>query len=190
MVITPTFIEKSRDGKTAIDVYTKLLDERIVFIFGEITADMACSIIAQLLLLETSEPKKDIQLYINSPGGSVTAGLAIYDVMKRISCDIATMAVGSCASMAAVLLAAGTPGKRYGLEHSEVMIHQPLGGTQGQCSDILIHAERISKTRDTLNELLSKFTGKDKEQIALDTERDKFFDAAGAKEYGLIDHIV
>ena len=190
MVITPTFIEKSRDGKTGIDVYTKLLDERIVFIFGEITADMACSIIAQLLLLETSEPKKDIQLYINSPGGSVTAGLAIYDVMKRISCDIATMADGSCASMAAVLLASGTPGKRYGLEHSEVMIHQPLGGTQGQCSDILIHAERISKTRDTLNELLSKFTGKDKEQIALDTERDKFFDAAGAKEYGLIDHIV
>ena len=190
MIITPTYIEKTRDGKTGLDVYTKLLDERIVFIFGEISDDMACSVIAQLLLLETADPKKDIQLYINSPGGSVTAGLAIYDVMKKISCDVATMAVGFCASMAAVLLAAGTPGKRYGLEHSEVMIHQPLGGTQGQCSDILIHAERIAKARSDLNGLLAKFTGQDIAQIALDTERDKFFDAAGAKEYGLIDHIL
>ncbi len=190
MIITPTFIERTRDGKSGIDIYTKLLDERIVFVFGEITADMACSVIAQLLLLETADPKKDIQLYINSPGGSVTAGLAIYDVMKRISCDIATMAVGSCASMAAVLLAAGTPGKRYGLEHSEVMIHQPLGGAQGQCTDVLIHAERIAKTRDTLNGLLAQFTGKSPEEIAADTERDKFLDATEAKAYGLIDHIL
>ena len=190
MIITPTYIEKTRDGKTGIDVYTKLLDERIVFIFGEITSDMACSIIAQLLLLETSDPKKDIQLYINSPGGSVTAGLAIYDVMKKVSCDIATMAVGSCASMAAVLLAAGTPGKRYALEHSEVMIHQPLGGTQGQATDILIHAERMRKTKDTLNGLLAQFTGKDKSVIAQDTERDYFLDAHEAQDYGLIDHII
>lgn len=190
MIITPTYIEKTRDGKTGIDVYTKLLDERIVFIFGEITSDMACSIIAQLLLLETSDPKKDIQLYINSPGGSVTAGLAIYDVMKRVSCDIATMAVGSCASMAAVLLSAGTPGKRYALEHSEVMIHQPLGGTQGQATDILIHAERMRKTRDTLNGLLAQFTGRDKSVIAQDTERDYFLDAHEAQDYGLIDHII
>lgn len=190
MIINPSFIQSTKEGKTAIDPYTMLMNENIVLLFNEITDDLAQSIIAQLLLLDVKNHNSDIQLYINSPGGSVSAGLAILDVMNKISCPVSTVAVGSCASMAAVLLAAGAPGKRYALPHSQVMIHQPLGGAQGQASDVLIAAERIKNVRTELNTLLAEYTGKNISQIEKDTDRDKFLTAQAALEYGLIDKIL
>ncbi len=191
MILTPTFIETSKNGgKVGIDPYSKLLDERIVFLFGEINDEMSASIISQLLLLEAADKEKPIHIYINSPGGSVTAGLAIFDVMHRLSCPIATVAVGQCASMGAFLLAAGTKGKRYALQHSSIMIHQPLGGAQGQASDILIAADRIKNIKGELNYLLSQFTGQPIEKINTDTDRDNYMSATSALYYGLIDEIL
>ena len=190
MIIHPSYIQSSKEGKTAIDPYTMLMNENIVLLFNEITDDLAQSVIAQLLLLEVKNPKADIQLYINSPGGSVTAGLAILDVINKISCPVSTVAVGSCASMAAVLLAAGEPGKRYALPHAQIMIHQPLGGAQGQASDVLIAAENIKHVRSELNSLLAQYTGKPIKQIEKDTDRDNYLTAQAAQEYGLIDKIL
>ena len=190
MIIHPSYIQSSKEGKTAIDPYTMLMNENIVLLFSEINDDLAQSIIAQLMLLEVKNPKADIQLYINSPGGSVTAGLAILDVMNKVSNPISTVAVGSCASMAAVLLAAGAPGKRYALPHAQIMIHQPLGGAQGQASDVLIAAERIKNVRSELNGLLAEYTGKPIAQIEKDTDRDNYLSAQSALEYRLIDKIL
>ncbi len=189
-VLVPTVIEKRHDGERAYDIYSRLLKDRIVFLGSAIDADVSNSIIAQLLFLEKEDPKKDIIMYIQSPGGHVTAGLAIYDTMQYIKCDVSTVCVGMAASMGAVLLTAGTKGKRFALPHAEVMIHQPLGGTEGQASDIHIHATHIIKTKDILNEILAKHSGQKKEQVEKDTDRDNYMSAEQALKYGLIDQIV
>ena len=185
----PMVIDQVGNVERSYDIYSRLLEDRIIFLSGEINDQMANTIVAQLIYLEGKNPDKDIYMYINSPGGSVTAGLAIYDTMQYIKCDVSTICIGMAASMAAVILSSGTKGKRICLPHSEVMIHQPLGGTQGQASDIEIHAKHIQKTRETLNKILSDNTGKDLETITKDTDRDNFLDAKQAQKYGLVDKI-
>jgi ATP-dependent Clp protease protease subunit len=188
--LVPVVIEQSPRGERAFDIYSRLLKERIVFVVGQIEDYMANLIIAQLLFLESENPDKDIHLYINSPGGIVTSGLAIYDTMQFIKPDVSTMCIGQAASMGALLLAGGAPGKRYCLPHSRVMIHQPLGGFQGQASDIDIHAREILATRDRLNRILAKHTGQPLERIQIDTDRDNFMSGEDAARYGLIDKVL
>lgn len=187
--LVPMVVEQSSRGERAYDIYSRLLKERIIFIVGGIEDHMANLVVAQLLFLESENPDKDINLYINSPGGVVTAGMAIYDCMQFIRCDVSTMCVGQAASMGALLLASGAKGKRFCLPHSRIMIHQPLGGYQGQATDIDIHAREILKTRAQLNEILAKHTGQKVEKIAVDTDRDNFMDSDQAKAYGLIDQV-
>ncbi len=188
--LVPMVVEQTSRGERAYDIYSRLLKERVVFVVGPIDDSTANLIVAQLLFLESENPDKDINLYINSPGGSVSAGLAIYDTMQYIRPDVSTMCVGQAASMGAVLLAAGAKEKRFCLPHSRVMIHQPLGGFQGQATDIDIHAREILKVRAQLDELLAKHTGQSVENIARDTERDNFMGPEQAKDYGLIDQIL
>lgn len=182
-------VEQSGRGERSYDIYSRLLEDRIIFITGEIDDTTADIVVAQLIFLEGKDSDKDISIYINSPGGSVTAGMAIYDTMNYIKCDISTICIGLAASMGAFLLSSGTVGKRFSLPNSEIMIHQPLGGARGQASDIAIHAENILKTRDRLNRILAKNSGKTVEVIAKDTDRDNFMSADEALEYGLIDQI-
>lgn len=189
MMPIPTVIEQSNRGSTAYDLYSRLLEDRIIFLTGAIDDATANLVVGQLLYLETKDPDKDICLYINSPGGSVTAGMAIFDTMNYVKCDVSTICVGMAASMGAFLLAAGTKGKRICLPNSEVMIHQPLGGAQGQASDIKIVADHILKTRDKLNRFLSEATGKSIEEIERDTDRDNYMSAEEAKAYGLVDAV-
>ncbi len=186
----PYVIEHTEIGERTYDIYSRLLKDRIIFISGEIYDEMANVIVGQLLFLEMQDPTKDITIYINSPGGSVTAGLAIYDTIQYVKCDVNTICIGIAASMGAFLLSSGTKGKRFGLPSSEVMIHQPLGGAQGQASDIEISAKRIVRMKNILNEILSKNTGKTIKQIEKDTDRDNFFSAKEAKQYGLIDKVL
>jgi len=188
--LVPMVIEQTPRGERSFDIYSRLLKERVIFIVGPIEDHMANLVVAQLLFLESENPDKDISIYINSPGGSVTAGLAIYDTMQFLKPDISTLCVGQAASMGAVLLAAGTKGKRFSLPHSRVMIHQPLGGYQGQASDIDIHAKEILKIREQLNQLLAHHTGQSIETIDSDTERDNFMGAETAAEYGIIDEVL
>ena len=189
MALVPTVIEQTGRGERAYDIYSRLLNDRIIFLADEVNDVTASLVVAQLLFLEAQDPDKDISLYINSPGGSVSAGLAIYDTMNFIKCDVSTICIGMAASMGAFLLSAGTKGKRYALPNSEVMIHQPLGGMQGQASDIKIHADHILKTRDLLNRKLAEHTGQPLEVIEKDTERDNFMSAEEACKYGLIDKV-
>ena len=188
--LVPMVVEQTPRGERSYDIYSRLLKERVIFIVGQIEDHMANLIVAQLLFLESENPDKDISIYINSPGGSVTAGLAIYDTMQFIKPDISTLCVGQAASMGAVLLAAGTKGKRFSLPHSRVMIHQPLGGYQGQATDIEIHTKEILKIREQLNQLLADHSGQSIETIGNDTERDNFMSAETAAEYGLIDEVL
>jgi ATP-dependent Clp protease, protease subunit len=188
--IVPTVIEKTQFGERVYDIYSRLLEERIVFLGTPINDDVANSIIAQLLFLEKEDPKKDITLYVNSPGGQVTSTLAMYDTMQHVAPNISTVCLGMAASGGAVILMGGTKGKRYALPHAEIMIHQPLGGTEGQATDIAIHAEHIINTKNLLNELIAEHTGKKLEQVRTDTERDKFMSAKEALNYGLIDRII
>ena len=188
--LVPVVVEQTSRGERSYDIYSRLLKERIVFLDGEVTDVSASLIVAQMLFLEAEDPKKDIQLYINSPGGSVTAGFAIYDTMNYIKCDVSTICMGMAASMGAFLLSSGAKGKRYCLPNAEVMIHQPSGGARGQETEIRIVAENILKTRDRLNRILAVNTGKSIEQINIDTERDNYMSAEEAKEYGLVDDIV
>lgn len=190
MNYVPIVVEQSNRGERSYDIYSRLLKDRIVFVTGEIDDTMANLVIAQLLFLESEDPDKDIHLYINSPGGSVSAGLAIYDTMQYIKPDVSTICMGMAASMASVLLAAGAPGKRFALPYSRVMIHQPLGGVQGQASEIEITAREILRLRDEMNGILSSHTGQTKEKIAQDTDRDNYMSSQQAKEYGLIDEVV
>lgn len=190
MSYVPIVVEQTSKGERSYDIYSRLLKDRIIFVTGEIEDHMANLIIAQLLFLESEDPDKDVHLYINSPGGSVSAGLAIYDTMQYIRPDVSTICVGMAASMASVLLAAGAKGKRYALPHSRVMIHQPLGGAQGQATDIEIHAREILRIREEMNEILAHHTGQTPEQIQKDTERDHFMTAEEAEQYGLIDQVV
>ncbi|MBO5512805.1 MAG: ATP-dependent Clp endopeptidase proteolytic subunit ClpP [Oscillospiraceae bacterium] len=187
--LVPTVIEQTGRGERAYDIYSRLLNDRIVFLSDEVNDATASLVVAQLLFLEAQDPDKDISFYINSPGGSVTAGMAIYDTMNFIKCDVSTICIGMAASMGAFLLSAGAKGKRIALPHSEIMIHQPLGGAQGQASDIKIRADLILRTRDMLNRILAENTGKPIEQIEKDTDRDNFMTAEQALEYGLIDKI-
>ena len=189
-ILIPTVIEKSHDGERAYDIYSRLLKDRIIFLGTEIDDVVANLVIAQLLFLESQDKTKDIKIYINSPGGSVTAGLAIDDAMQYVKPDVSTICVGMAASMGAVLLAAGASGKRFALPNSEVMIHQVLGGVQGQATDIKIHAERILKIKDQLNNILAKHTGKKKTDVERDTERDYFLEAHEAVKYGLVDKVI
>jgi len=188
--LVPTVIEKSQYGERAYDIYSRLLKDRIVMLGSAIDDDVANIVIAQLLFLESQDKSKDIKLYINSPGGSVNAGLAIYDTMQHIACDVSTICIGLSASMGAVLLAGGQPGKRFALPNSEIMIHQLLGGVEGQATDIKIRAERILKMKEQLNVILAKHTGKPVKQIETDTDRDNFMDPKTAKAYGIIDKIL
>ena len=188
--LVPMVVEQTSRGERSFDIFSRLLNDRIVFLADEVNDVTANLVVAQLLFLESVDPDKDISLYINSPGGSITAGMAIYDTMNYIKCDVSTICVGMAASMGAFLLSAGAKGKRYALPNSEVMIHQPLGGFQGQATDIKIHAERILDIKDKLNQILSENTGKPLDVIKADTERDNFMTAQQAKEYGLIDQVI
>ena len=188
-LLVPMVIEQTGHAERAYDIYSRLLKDRIILLGTPIDDNVANLITAQLLFLQSEDAKKDIDIYINSPGGSVTAGLAIYDTMQILACEIKTYCVGQAASMAAVLLAAGTPGKRYALPNSRIMIHQPWGGAEGSASDISIHAKEILRLREMLNTILSKHTGKPLKKISVDTERDFFMSALEAKEYGLVDNI-
>lgn len=188
--LVPYVVEQTSKGERSYDIFSRLLKDRIIFIGDEITDATASVVVAQLLFLESEDPDKDIHIYINSPGGSVTAGMAIYDTMQYIKPDVSTICVGMAASMGAFLLAAGKKGKRYALPNAEIMIHQPLGGAKGQASDVKIHAEFLLKTRDKLNKILSENTGKPLEVIERDTDRDNFMIAEDAKAYGLIDEIM
>ncbi len=190
MSVIPYVIEQTSRGERSYDIYSRLLKERIIFLGEEVTDASASVIIAQLLFLEGEDPEKDIHLYINSPGGSVSAGLAIYDTMQYIKCDVSTICVGMAASMGSFLLSGGAKGKRYALPNSEIMIHQPLGGAQGQATEIKIAAEHILKTRERLNKILAANTGQSLEKIEIDTERDNFMSAQEAKEYGLVDEVI
>ena len=190
MNLVPTVIESSSRGERAYDIYSRLLKDRIVFLDGEINDATADLVVAQLLFLESEDPGKDINLYINSPGGSVTAGLAIYDTMQFIKCDVSTICLGMACSMGAFLLAGGAKGKRYILPNAEVMIHQPSGGAQGQATDIMIVADRIQKTKDQLNRILAANTGKPLDVIAADTERDNYMDPEEAVAYGIVDKVI
>lgn len=190
MNLVPMVVEQTARGERAYDIYSRLLKERVIFIVGPIEDHMANLVVAQLLFLESENPEKDIALYINSPGGSVSAGLSIYDTMQFVKCDVSTMCIGQAASMGAVLLSGGEKGKRYSLPHSRIMIHQPLAGFQGQASDIDIHAREVLETRDRLNRILSKHTGQTVEKIAKDTDRDNFMSGEAASTYGLIDRVL
>ena len=190
MSLVPMVIEQTNRGERAYDIYSRLLKDRIIFLGSQVNDVVANSIIAQMLFLDAEDPTKDIHLYINSPGGSITAGMAIFDTMQFIKADVSTICVGLAASMGAFLLNAGAPGKRYALPNSEIMIHQPLGGAEGQATDIEIRARRILKMRDKLNRILSERTGQPLERIEKDTDRDYFMSAAEAKEYGLIDQVI
>jgi ATP-dependent Clp protease protease subunit len=188
--LIPTVIEKSTNGERAYDIYSRLLKDRIIMLGSPIDDDVANIVIAQMLFLESQDKTKDIKLYINSPGGSVTSGLAIYDTMQHVACDVSTICVGMAASMAAVLLAGGTKGKRLALPNAEIMIHQPLGGIEGQATDIKIRAERMLKIKDQLNRILAKHTGQNIKKIETDTDRDNFMDPKEAQNYGLIDKVL
>jgi ATP-dependent Clp protease protease subunit len=190
MSLIPMVVEQTGRGERAYDIYSRLLKDRIIFLGGAIDDQVANLVIAQLLFLESEDPDKDIHLYINSPGGVVTAGMAIYDTIQYLKAPVSTICVGQAASMGAVLLAAGVEGKRYALPNARIMIHQPLGGFQGQASDISIHAQEILRLRETLNQLLASHTGQSLERISADTERDFFMGSEAAKEYGIIDDIV
>ena len=190
MSLVPYVIEQTSRGERSYDIYSRLLKDRIIFLGEEVTDVSASLIVAQMLFLESEDPGKDIQLYINSPGGSVTAGMAIYDTMKYIKCDVATTCIGMAASMGAFLLAGGTKGKRFALPNAEVMIHQPLGGAQGQATEIQIAAENILKTKKKLNSILAENCGKPLDVVMADTERDNWMSAEEAKAYGLIDHVI
>lgn len=189
-ILTPTVIEKSHDGERAYDIYSRLLKDRIIILGSGVDDRVANSIVSQLLFLEKEDPNKDITLYIQSPGGHVTAGLAIYDTMQLIKPDVVTVCMGLAASMGAVLLCGGAKGKRYVLPNSEVMIHQPLGGTEGQASDIMIHAKHIELTKNRLNNIIAKHTGQDMKIVERDTDRDNFFNAEDAVKYGLVDAVI
>lgn len=188
--LVPMVVEQTGHGERSFDIFSRLLNDRIIFLSDEVNDTTASLVVAQMLFLEAQDPTKDICFYINSPGGSVTAGMAIYDTMKYIKCDVSTICIGLAASMGAFLLSAGTKGKRIALPHSEIMIHQPLGGAQGQATDIKIRADLILRTRDMLNEILAENTGKPIEQIEKDTDRDNFMTAKQALEYGIIDRIL
>ena len=190
MALVPMVVEQTSRGERSYDIYSRLLNDRIIFLADEVNDVTASLVVAQLLYLEVEDPDKDIALYINSPGGSVTAGMAIYDTMNYIKCDVSTICIGMAASMGAFLLSSGANGKRFALPNSEIMIHQPLGGMQGQATDIKIHADHILRTRDTLNSILAKNTGKPIDVIAKDTDRDNFMSAEEAMNYGLIDKVI
>lgn len=190
MALVPMVVEQTSRGERSYDIYSRLLKDRIIFLTGEVNDQMADLIVAQLLFLESEDPDKDIQIYINSPGGSVSAGFAIYDTMQYIKPDVSTICVGLAASMGAFLLIGGAEGKRYSLPNADIMIHQPLGGAQGQATDIKIHAEKILKTRDLLNKIIAEKTGQPLEKIERDTERDFFMSADEAKNYGIIDDVI
>ncbi len=190
MPLVPMVVEQTQAGERSYDIYSRLLKDRIIILGDEINDATASLVVAQLLFLESEDPNKEISLYINSPGGSVTAGMAIYDTMQYIKCDVSTICIGMAASMAAFLLSSGTKGKRLSLPNSEIMIHQPLGGMRGQAEDIRIHTERLLKTRDTLNRIISENTGQSIEQVAKDTDRDHFMSAQEAMAYGIIDKVV
>ena len=188
--LVPMVVEQSARGERSYDIYSRLLKERVIFLVGQVEDHMANLVVAQLLFLESENPDKDNHLYINSPGGSVTAGMSIYDTMQFIKPDVSTMVIGQACSMGAFLLAAGAPGKRYSVPNSRVMIHQPSGGAQGQATDILIHAQNIQDTKERLNRILAEHTGQSLEKIAADTERDNFMNAETAKAYGLVDEVL
>lgn len=190
MSVIPMVVEQSSKGERAYDIYSRLLKERIIFLNGGVEDEMAKLIVAQLLFLEAEDPEKDIHIYINSPGGSVTAGMAIFDTMNFIKPDVSTVCIGQACSMGAFLLSAGTKGKRFALPHARVMIHQPLGGFRGQASDIQIHAQEILKIKQTLNQRMAEHTGQPIEKVEKDTDRDNFMSAEEAKAYGLIDEVV
>ncbi len=190
MALVPVVVEQTNRGERSYDIYSRLLKERIIFLGGEVNDVTADLIVAQLLFLEAENPDKDIQIYINSPGGSITAGFAIYDTMQYIKPDVSTICIGMAASMGAFLLAAGEKGKRFALPNSEILIHQPLGGMQGQAEDIRIHADRIIKTREVINKILSERTGQPLEKIAKDSDRDFFMTSLEAKNYGIIDEVI
>lgn len=190
MGLIPMVIEQTNKGERSYDIYSRLLKDRIIFLGGEVTDDEANLIVAQMLFLEADDLDKDISLYINSPGGSITAGMAIYDTMQYIRCDVSTICIGMAASMGAFLLAAGAKGKRRALPNGEILIHQPLGGARGQATEVAIHAEQLIKTREKMNKILAERTGQTVEQIALDTERDHYMTAEEALKYGLIDEII
>ncbi|HPE67136.1 MAG TPA: ATP-dependent Clp endopeptidase proteolytic subunit ClpP [Synergistales bacterium] len=189
-MIVPHVIEQSGRGERAYDIYSRLLKDRIVFLGEGVDEHTGNIVVAQLLFLESEDPKKDIHLYINSPGGYVSAGLAIYDTMQYVKCDVSTICIGQAASMGALLLAGGAPGKRFSLPNSRIMIHQPLGGIQGQATEVEIHAREILKLRDRLNDIMVKHTGQPKEKIAADTERDYYLSATDAMKYGIIDRVI
>ena len=188
--LVPMVVEQTNRGERSYDIFSRLLNDRIIFLSDEVNDATASLIVAQMLFLEAQDPDKDISFYINSPGGSVTAGMAIYDTMQFIKCDVSTICLGMAASMGAFLLSSGTKGKRFALPHSEIMIHQPLGGARGQASDIKIQADLILRTRDTLNRILAENTGKTIEQVAKDTDRDNFMTAEQALAYGLVDKVL
>ena len=190
MSYIPVVVEQTGRGERSYDIYSRLLKDRIIMLSGEVNDQVASTVVAQLLFLEAEDPEKDIYLYINSPGGVVTAGMSMFDTMNYIKPDICTICIGQAASMGAFLLSAGTPGKRYALPNARIMIHQPLGGAQGQATDIQIQAKEIQRMKDSLNELLSKHTGQDIEKIEADTERDNFMSAAEAADYGLVDKVI
>ena len=190
MTLVPMVVEQTNRGERAYDIYSRLLKDRIILLGSEINDDIANLLVAQLLFLESEDPDKDVQMYINSPGGSVTAGLAIYDTMQYIKPDVATICLGSAASMGALLLSSGAKGKRYALPYSRIMVHQPWGGAQGQATDVEIHAREILRLRELLNEILAGNTGQSLAKIQQDTERDYFMSSAQAKEYGIIDHLM
>ncbi|MDD6643209.1 MAG: ATP-dependent Clp endopeptidase proteolytic subunit ClpP [Faecousia sp.] len=190
MSLVPYVVEQTSRGERSYDIFSRLLNDRIIFLSEEVNDTTASLIVAQLLYLEAQDPDKDIQFYINSPGGSVTAGMAIYDTMQYIKCDVSTICIGMAASMGAFLLSSGTKGKRLALPNAEIMIHQPSGGAQGQVTDIQIHAQRILDIKRKLNEILAANTGKPVEQVAIDCERDHFLTAEEAKEYGLVDKVI
>ena len=190
MSLVPYVVEQTNRGERSYDIFSRLLNDRIIFLGEEVNDTTASLVVAQLLYLEAQDPDKDIQFYINSPGGSVTAGMAIYDTMQYVKCDVSTICIGMAASMGAFLLSSGTKGKRFALPNAEIMIHQPSGGTKGQASDIKIQAEWMLRTREKLNKILAENTGKSVEQIAVDTERDHFMPADEACDYGLIDKVI
>lgn len=192
MALVPMVVEQSNRGERSYDIYSRLLEDRIIFLADQVTDQTASLVVAQMLYLEAKDPDKDIQLYINSPGGSISAGMAIYDTMQYIKCDVSTICIGMAASMGSFLLMAGAKGKRYSLPHSEIMIHQPLisGGLGGQATDIKIHADHIIRIRERMNRIYAERTGKSYEQVCEDTERDNFLTAQEAKEYGLIDEVI
>lgn len=189
-LLVPMVIEQTNRGERSYDIYSRLLKDRVIFLGSAIDDNVANLVIAQMLFLEAEDPDKDIHLYINSPGGSVTAGMAIYDTMQYIRCDVSTICVGMAASMGAFLLAAGTIGKRFALPNSEIMIHQPMGGAQGQASDVAIHVKRLLYIKDSINKILAERSGQPLEKVALDTDRDFFMSAAEAKDYGLVDEVI